>query len=284
VPASYVPPFLITVYPADDSADNLKSVVISPTKGKNPRAPVTPLTNLLIEADYVYLNAETTTTQQRKERLEARRKQISDALANVFTQILGAEKAKNYDFLSDSNFVPGSNTDLDLLLDNIKVDTDNLEISLKKAADKKIALSKQNTDTVTPIAEADVSTNTVRFTKRNLSYFVGTFPGTIKFTNYDYKGVAKGSETSQSGTMTFKGDGTISETYGNAKWTGMFKLNDAGYSVKISGKISAGDSSSGTFVGSIDNDGKLSMTFNTKGTGDQPDTTRGYVTGTGSKN
>jgi hypothetical protein len=203
-------------------------------------------------------------------------------LANVFTQILG-DKAKNFDFLTDSSFVPGSNTELDLLLDNINVDTTNLVVSLKKDANKKITLAKDNTNTVTPIAEADVSTNTVTFTKRNLSYFVGTFPGTIKFTNYDYKGVAKGSETSQSGTMTFKGDGTISETYGNAKWTGTFKLNDAGYSVKISGKISAGDSS-GTFVGSIDNDGKLSITYNTKGTGDQPDTTRGYVTGTGSKN
>ena len=72
VPASYVPPFLITVYPADDSADNMKSVVVSPNKGKNPKVPVTPLTNLLIEADSVFY--ETAKVEDAKVRLAARKK------------------------------------------------------------------------------------------------------------------------------------------------------------------------------------------------------------------
>ena len=283
VPASYTPPFVITGTPVDSSATTLKTVVISPSNGTNAKLPVTPLTTLLLESDAEFY--KTATLEQKKTRLEARKKQITDALTNVISQILGADKAKNYDFLSDSSFVPGSNTEMDLLLDNINVDTSKLEVSLKNDSTKKITLNTDSSATVTPIAQTDVSNNKVTPTKRELKDFVGTFPGTIKYTSYDYKGVAKGAQASRDGSMTFNANGTISETYGTSKWTGTFKLNDAGYSVKISGKITPTDNSGGggTFVGSVDNKFKLSITYNTKAAGENPDTTRGYVTGTGSK-
>ena len=281
VPATYSPPFVITGTPVDSTATKLKTVVVSPSNGTNAKLPVTPLTTLLLQSDWDYYQNKNTSLADKKTRLEARKKQITDALANVISQILSADKAKNYDFLSDSSFEPGSNTEMDLLLDNINVDTSKLEVSLKNDSSKKITLKTDSSTIVTPIAQTDVATYKVTPTKRELKNFVGTFQGTIKYTSYDYKGAAKSGETSQSGSMTFKANGTIEETYGNAKWTGTFKLNDAGYSVKISGKITPTDNSGGggTFVGSVDNDFKLSITYNTKATGDKPDTTRGYVTG-----
>ena len=281
VPASYSPPFVITGTPVDSGATTLKTVVVNPSNGTNAKLPVTPLTTLLLQSDWDYYQNPNTSLADKKTRLEARKKQITDALTNVISQILGTDKAKNFDFLNDSSFVPGSNTEMDLLLDNINVDTSKLEVSLKNDSTKKITLNTDSSATVTPIAQTDVSNNKVTPTKRELKDFVGTFPGTIKYTSYDYKGVAKGAQASRDGSMTFNANGTISETYGTSKWTGTFKLNDAGYSVKISGKITPTDNSGGggTFVGSVDNKFKLSITYNTKAAGENPDTTRGYVTG-----
>lgn len=259
VPASYVPPFLITVYPADDSADNMKSVVISPTKGKNPRAPVTPLTNLLIEADSVFY--ETATVEQAKARIAARKKQISDALANVFTQILGADKAKNFDFLTDISFVPGSNDGTDLLLDNISVDTGTLKVSLKKNANANVSFTANTDPTKTTVVAIPVSSNDkVTFTTRKLTDFAGVY-------------------TITDGSLTLNSDGTIDSTVESTRVKGTYKLNETGYSIKISGTLSSTDSS-GTFVGSVDNDFKLTIAYNIKGNGTNKDTDKGSVVST----
>ncbi|NDE07257.1 MAG: VWA domain-containing protein [Chloroflexi bacterium] len=224
-----------------------------------------------MEADWDFY--QTASTDQAKARLAARKKQITDALFNVFTQILGAEKAKNFDFLTDSSFVPGSNDGMDFLLDNINVDTSKLEVALKKDSTKRIALSTNNTATVTPIAQTDVSSNTVKLVKRNLTEFAGIYTGTAKFTSYHSDGTTSVAEQIKSGSVTFNSNGTINATLGTSLWTGTYKLNDAGYSVKISGKISPTDGSSGggTFVGSVDNDFNLSISYNTQAGGVKPD-------------
>lgn len=226
VPASYVPPFLITVYPADDSADNMKSVVISPTKGKNPRAPVTPLTNLLIEADYAYLNADTTTTEQAKARIAARKKQISDALANVFTQFLGADKAKNFDFLTDSSFLPGSNDGTDLLLDNIKVE--GLKVSLKKTVSINVVIETDHAKKLTPIALNDVSSNLVVLDTRTSTEFAGVYDIDVTFTSYKANGTISSAKETISVKLALNGDGTIDSVLENSHWKGTYKLKREG--------------------------------------------------------
>ena len=189
------------------------------------------------------------------------KKQISEALANVFTQILGTDKAKNFDFLTDSNFVPGSNDGSDFLLDNISVDTGTLKVSLKKNANANVSFTANTDPTKTTVIAITVSSNDkVTFTKRKLTDFAGVYAIT-------------------GGSLTLNSDGTIDSTVGLTRWKGTYKLNETGYSIKISGTISSTDSS-GTFVGYVDNKFKLSIAINTKGSGTNTDTTKRSVAST----
>jgi len=275
VPASYTPPFVITVRPADASANSIKTVVVSANKGTNPRAPATPLTNLLLEADWnFYQNA---TTDQAKVRLTARKKQISDALANVFTQILG-DKAKNFDFLTDSSFVPGSNEGSDLLLDNISVDTGSLKVSLKKNANANVSFTA-NTDpsksSVTPISVS--SSDMVTLTTRDLKDFAGVYNIAVTYTSYNANGSVSAQTQTKNVQLALNSDGTFDSTLGTTRWVGTYKLNDKKTSVKITGTV-GGD---GSLVGSIDNGFNMALAYNTKGTGiNIGQTTKGSVAST----
>ena len=275
VPANFTPPFVITVYPADTNAVNMKSVVVSPTKGKNPRVPVTPLTNLLIQADSdFYQKAK---VEDAKVRLEARKKQITDALTNVISQILSADKAKNFDFLSDSSFVPGSNDGSDLLLDNISVDIQSFKLSLKNGtgSGKSVTFNPNTDPTNTAVRPITVSqTDVVRPTTRLLKEFAGVYDIDVTFTSFKADGsVSVGTQT-KSGPLALNSDGTFDSTVNSTRWSGKYTLNDKGTSVKISGTVGG----TGPLVGSIDNNFKMTLAFNTKGSGaDLGQTTKGSV-------
>ncbi len=274
VPASYTPPLVITVKPADASANTIKTIVLSANKGTNPSVPATPLTNLLIQADWDFY--QKANPDQAKVRLTARKKQISDALADVFTKILGTDKAKNFDFLTDSSFVPGSNDGSDLLLDNISVDIQSFKVSLKNGSGSDSSVSfDPKSDPATNVQPITVAqTDVVLPTTRLLKDFAGVYDIDVTFTSYNADGTVSAQTKTLSGSLALYSNGTFDSTVSSTRWSGKYTLNDKGTSVKISGTVGG----AGPLVGSIDNNFKMTLAFNTKGSGaDLGQTTRGSV-------
>jgi hypothetical protein len=235
VPASYTPPFMISVYPADGS-NNISTVVVSANKGNNLRVPVTPLTTLLVEADWDYLMANTTTTEQAKARLEARKKQITDALAPLISLTLDAEKAKTFDFLTDSSFAPGSHTGSDLLLDSISVDIQSLKVSLKNGSKSSVTFTANTDPTKTTVTAITASPNDI-VNPTTTTQTSGTGTGT--------------------GTGTGSGSGSGSGSDAAAKTLADFAGE---YGIDVKWRLSDG-SASGNDYGTvtIDKDGKVTQ-------------------------
>ena len=290
VPASYTPPFLISVVPADvvspdpESTKALKTILTRPTKGTgpNPSVPVTPLTTLLVKSDLDYYKTnikDAQFVQLVETRLNARKKQVADALDPLISKILGPEKAKTFDLLTDSSFVPGSNDGSDLLLDNISVDIQSFKVSLKNGSGSGSSVSfDPKSDPATKVQPITVAqTDVVLPTTRLLKDFAGVYDIDVTFTSYHATGSISTNTQTQKVTLSLYNDGTFDTTYNTTHWSGKYTINSKGTSVKISGNVGDGN---GNLVGSIDNNFNMKMAYHTTGSGNSPDTTTGSVVST----
>lgn len=290
VPATYTPPFAIYVVPADVVSPNqnaptaLKTIVLRPKKGTGPNdtLPVTPLTTLLVNSDWNYYGANKKDLNTIETRLIARKKQIDDALANVTAQIL-KDKAKSFDFLTDTSSLPSSNEGSDLLLDNIDVDFKTFKVALKNGTKTSVTFQAETEPTKSPVTPISVVTSDiVEPTQKSLKDFAGVYDINITFTSYHADGTISAGTQTLYKQLSLYNDGTFDVTYNSTRWSGKYTLNTKGTkgtSVKITGTVGGADSN-GNLVGSIDNTFNMKLAYHTSGSGNNTDTTTGSVVST----
>ncbi len=199
-----VPPFVLTAQIGTDDSTALNSVVIEATAGKTATAHITPLSNALLQIDFAYLNADSTTPTQAIQRVKDRKKQITDALTKVIEEAVAAEKVNTFDFLTDSSFAANTGTGMDRLLDNISVkntsssaNATTVEIALKNTLDKATLSStdKDLTNTTIKVTSKDAKTiqdaNPIKQPKTQTD-FQGTYTVNTTFysTDVDSNGVS----------------------------------------------------------------------------------------------
>lgn len=291
VPASFVPPLVVSAVPADVVSPDptaktaLKTVLTRPTKGTGPNAtvPVTPLTTLLVNSDWSYYETNKKNLELVEARLESRKNQITKAIENITVEILGQSKAKTFDFLKDSNFVAGSNDGIDFLLDNISVSFEKgntFKVSMKKNDKINVVFDADHAKTLTAISSDDAKNNLVKMSEKVLTDFAGVYDIDVTFTSYNSDGSVSAKTQTKSGKLALNSDGTFDSMLETSRWSGKYTLNEKKTSVKISGTVGSKDAS-GNLVGSIDNDGKMVLAYNTKGSGgNSGQTTKGSVAST----